>query len=815
MYHKCDEYTFLGSFSALFALYNCENYMKIALICGGPSPERGISLNSARSVMDHLNSEDIEIVPFYLDARKRPYLISRAQLYSNTPSDFDFKINGTSAKLSISKFVHALRDTDIVFPVMHGAYGEDGGIQKFLEKHKIPYVGSSAEVCKKAFDKFTAGGYIREQGFFTLPSMLLKIYGDDHTDIIRNFFKLHNIQRAIIKPASGGSSIGVFSVSTPEEALEKVRLLFRKRMDTRVVIEQFAEGTEFTTIILQNRFGMPVALPPSEIETDYSENQIFGFRKKYLPSRQVTYHCPPRFSDETIEKIQAQAEQMFTLFGMRDFARFDGFVFPSGEIWFCDFNMISGMEQNSFLFQQSARIGLTHHDTLKYILERACQRYGISIPAERGAEQMKHKPVSVLFGGPTSERQVSLMSGTNVWLKLRDSKLYEPRPYLLDIDGTTVWKLPYHLALNHTVEEISENCQNYPLTKKRLESYEDRARLRLGLYAQKDPKEFFAPQKMTLEELFGEDKFLFNALHGGDGENGSLQQKLAQHKIFFNGPGARTSKLCMDKWATAEHVRRSQVDGVYATVGTITGTKALLGMSSVAIGRFWSGTKRTLSARSLVVKPRSDGCSTGVVHLYSATDLFAYIRLIKERNPSAPQDTFKNQTGIIEMPHEIPEYLVFERFMATDILRVRNNALKHTRKSGFVEITVGVVELNGNIHALNPSITVAEGEVLSLEEKFQGGTGVNLTPPPPSIMKPDIVAKIRERIERLAKEIGITGYSRIDAFVNCLSGELLIIEINTLPGLTPSTVFYHQALAETPPIYPRELIETLIKNKGY
>src|SRR3990167_1533395 len=377
--------------------------MKISLICGGPSPERGISLNSARSVMDHLGSEDIEIVPFYLDAEKRPYRISRAQLYSNTPSDFDFKLKETAAELSTSQFVRALADTDIVFPVMHGAYGEDGGIQKFLEKHRIPYIGSSATVCKKAFDKFTANEYLREQGFFTLPSVLLKLYGDDHADIVKNFFKQHGIRRAIVKPASGGSSIGVFSVSTPEEALEKVRLLFGKRMDTRVVVEKFAEGTEFTTIILQNRFGIPAALPPSEIETDYSEHQIFGFRKKYLPSRHVTYHCPPRFPDEMIEKIQAQAEQLFALFGMHDFARFDGWVLPDGNIWFSDFNPLSGMEQNSFLFQQASRIGMTHSDILQHIIGQACRRANIEHVQAKTVTLLPRKKVSVLMGGDTSE----------------------------------------------------------------------------------------------------------------------------------------------------------------------------------------------------------------------------------------------------------------------------------------------------------------------------------------------------------------------------------------------------------------------------
>jgi len=788
--------------------------MKVSLICGGPSLERGISLNSARSVMDHLSSPKIEIVPFYLDAKKNAYRISTAQLYSNTPSDFDFKLAQTARPLDEKKFVRALKQTDIIFPVMHGPYGEDGGIQQFLEKHEVPFVGSGSRSCKQAFDKFEGNEFIKQNGFFVLPSALLKIYGKDHLTIARDFFREHCIKRAIVKPASGGSSIGVFSVSSPEEAVEKAHLLFGKRMDTRVVIEQFAEGKEFTVIILQNRFGLPIALPPTEMEIDYSEHQIFDFRKKYLPTRHVTYHSPPRFDEHAIERIQAHAEQLFALFGMRDFARFDGWILPSGDIWFSDFNTISGMEQNSFLFQQASRIGLTHRDVLRYIIQSACGRYDMKL-SEEGPAHIERKPVSVLFGGPTSERQVSLMSGTNVWLKLRGSHTYEPRPYLLDTDGATVWKLPYHLTLNHTVEEIVENCKKYESGKKRLELYEERARLHIGLSAKKDTREFFDPQQMTLDQLLERSPFLFNALHGGDGENGSLQLRLAKRKIPFNGPGARASKLCMDKWATAEYIRRSKIEGVSATVGTITGTKTLLEMNESAINKFWNGIKRTFSARSLVVKPRSDGCSTGVVHLYSATDLRAYLELLRRRALHAPPETFKHQTSIIEMPPEIPEYLIFERFVETDVLRVKNNALKHTRKSGWIEITVGVIEKNGAIHALNPSITIAEGEVLSVEEKFQGGTGVNLTPPPPSVMKPPIVQKIRERIEKIAREIGIEGYSRVDAFAHIKTGELLVIEINTLPGLTPSTVLYHQALAENPPIYPRELLETLIKNKGY
>src|SRR3990167_4699804 len=150
--------------------------LRIGLLCGGSSLERGISLNSARSVMDHLESEEAEIVPIYFDSKKKSYRVSKAQLYSNTPSDFDFKLQQTAMPLNEATLVSLLKTTDIVFPVMHGPFGEDGEIQGFLEGHELPFIGSQPEVCKKAFDKFNANELIRDHGFFALPSVVLKLY---------------------------------------------------------------------------------------------------------------------------------------------------------------------------------------------------------------------------------------------------------------------------------------------------------------------------------------------------------------------------------------------------------------------------------------------------------------------------------------------------------------------------------------------------------------------------------------------------------------------------------------------------------------
>ena len=126
---------------------------------------------------------------------------------------------------------------------------------------------------------------------------------------------------------------------------------------------------------------------------------------------------------------------------------------------------------------------------------------------------------------------------------------------------------------------------------------------------------------------------------------------------------------------------------------------------------------------------------------------------------------------------------------------------------------MGVVGTAGDMRALSPSLTIARKGVLSVEEKFMGGTGVNITPPPsPPLgrVEPAAVDRARALITDVAHALGVGGYARIDAFMNRETGDVIVIEANSLPGLTASTVLYHQALEESPPTYPRALLETII-----
>ncbi len=780
---------------------------KLALICGGPSDERGISLNSARSVMDHLKSESIEIIPIYVDLNCHFYLISTAQLYSNTPADFDFKLDQMAIRLNVDLLINILKEADLVFPIIHGRYGEDGQLQELLETYQIAFVGHTSSACKWMFYKHQATKTLKENGFKTLPQLVLRNNGKDQFQEIVDFFSEHQLNRAVIKPSLGGSSIGVFSIQSPIEAFSKMEVLFLNGHDP-VILEPFCQGREFTVVLLESLEGGPVACIPSEIEMDYQGNQIFDYRKKYLPTHHVIYHTPPTFNLSDSQKIRNQAEEMFTLFNMRDFARLDGWLLEDGSILFTDINPISGMEQNSFLFRQTSLLGMNHRETLSFILKKACKRYGIDVPIgiiQESKIDIK-KRVYVLFGGENAERQVSLMSGTNVWLKLLQSKNYSPFPFFLDQEKY-VWLLPYSFTLNHTVEEIYQNCLSQHLNLENWQIKIEEIRNKLGITSpiEKPPSRYTLEQFLTLAKE--EEAFVFIALHGGIGEDGTLQKELEMMEIPFNGSKFKASQLCMDKYLTGKIIEELNHPYLCTTPKKM---MCFTDSASVQYEALWLELCAELKTERMIVKPRLDGCSAGIALLQSSKDLERYSQLINQKQTFIPAYSFANQSEPIEMPSNLEADFLLEPYIETDIISINNGKIALVEKEGWIELTNGVLEKNGEYHALNPSITIAMGAVLSLEEKFQGGTGINLTPPPFEILTKNALEKIKRGVEEAAKALRIENYARLDIFYHRLTEKIILIEANSLPGLTPSTVIYHQGFAENPPLDPLQLIEKII-----
>lgn len=766
------------------------NKIKLVIACGGPSAERGISLNSARSLYDNLDNKKYEISLVYYNPDLTPYLINPAQIYSNTPLDFDYKLNHEGNPLNNESLKKLFTDADLVFPAIHGIYGEDGQLQTYLEQIGAKYIGSGPKACQNTSNKNACQRILKNHGFYTVEGHVIK-KGESLPSLENGKY--------VVKPLHGGSSIGVEYFRIPEDIGElldkKIEHVFS--VEDQALIEPFFEGTEFTVIVLENQKREAVALYPTEIEfSKHSSDKFFNYRKKYLATDDVRYHTPSRFGTETNEKIRTHAEKAFKSLEMRDFARLDGWIKDSGEIWFSDINAISGMEQNSFLFQQAALFGISHRQLLDYIINK-------KINPPDNSENKEEIPV--IFGGKTAERQVSVMSGTNVWMKLKSSQKYKPVP-LFQSTNDKIYHVPQFLCLHHTVEEIEEKIEKFQDVNfyNNLRLMQTNIFNRLNINPDYIEEQIFIPYETTLEEISHKYGFLFLGLHGGDGENGELQSKLEALKLPFNGPGSVSSAICMDKYATGELIEKNALPGIR------TAKKISLPLHDSA-ETLWNKILEHKLTPPLILKPRNDGCSAGVIRIDTKEQFLKTYSYLSEDHRHIPEKAIHDFHPQIELPKEKLTEILVEEFILTDKVNLKHLEIDWQTKTDIIEVTVGVIGEKGNMKAFFPSQTIANQEILSLEEKFMGGTGINLTPPPKQHVNSEAVRGVMNRVKQVADLLQIEGYSRIDTFMNRNTGEITVIEANTLPGMTPSTVIFHQALAEPNPMTPLQFIEKIIE----
>lgn len=780
--------------------------IKAILITGGNSKERGISLNSCRSVYDHL-PKNVEKNILYFDSKLDTYLINNKLIYSNTPQDFEFKLKKEAKKIEKNELNSFFGEYDFAIPLIHGPFGEDGELQKILEEAKIPFIGSKSSESLNAFDKARAYDVLKENGFKVNPFLLLDFTNDFDSEIEKKVddYLSKGFKEYVLKPCLGGSSIDVYRVSKKEEIINCTNNLKKNSLYDRFILEPFINGREFTIIVLENDKGEPVSLIPSEIEI--KQNTIFDYRKKYLATNETRYNHPPNVSEKCLEEISKDAENIFKIFELSDYVRIDGWILDNEEVLFTDINCASGMEQNSFFFLQSALLGFSHKGIIKYVVDNFLKKNKINFELPTLNVEAKEK-IAVIFGGETAEKNVSIMSGTNVWLKLQDTEKFNPKPYFLD-DELNVWKIPYLFALFHTANEIKELCNQGDLLEKKVSKYREKIIKQLNPSNKIELSSKLTASKYSVMDFLRKEKLLFIALHGEFGEGGKLQELCEKEDVAYTCSRPETLKLCMNKYETGEFIKKLNEPDITTALRVSMKSKECF---SCNVNELWKKLSNVrLKNNSLIVKPLGDGCSAGVVRLSSEADLENYLLALKNEVEFIERNVISNEDRQIEMPASCPESLIFEGFIETDELVVKDRDIIINDRTGIVEITVGVYGDESHLKALNPSITVSSSSILTLEEKFQGGTGVNLTPPPEHIISKEVNEKIRKNILLLATKVKIRGLSRIDAFVERKTGKLTIIEINAIPGLSPSTVTYHQALKENPPLYPSEFLKKIVE----
>jgi D-alanine-D-alanine ligase len=349
---------------------------RIAVVLGGRSSEHEISLASARSVIQGLEEAGHEVTTVTIDrsgswqlgagSAALPPVPGTSGLLASGPDDVSPDVPGTGGtggtelvRLPGGEVAHTLADVDVVFPVLHGPFGEDGTVQGLLELAGVPYVGAGVLASALCMDKDVFKSVMRDNDIPVTANITLRI-GDEP----RNPYGFP----CFVKPARLGSSVGISKAHDDEELRRGVALAFEH--DEKVLVEQFVEGVEVEVGVLGNR--LPIASLPGEIVV--SHNEWYDYEAKY-DDGEMDLVVPARISAEQLERAQELAVRAFVATDSEGMARADLFVRSDGEVLVNELNTIPGFTATSVYARLFDASGIAYPELLDRLVSFALERF--------------------------------------------------------------------------------------------------------------------------------------------------------------------------------------------------------------------------------------------------------------------------------------------------------------------------------------------------------------------------------------------------------------------------------------------------------
>lgn len=679
---------------------------RIGVLMGGRSQEKEVSLNSGRTVCDHLDTMRYVVIPLFQSHVGKLYILPWHFLHRGKISDFEHRLDSEAEVINWDDLKELI---DFLYIAQHGRYAEDGRLQGLLEVLRIPYFGSKVLSSAVGMDKVVQRTFLKIAGI-DVPNTIV-VYPDD----IESFVPTNVPFPCVIKPAHEGSSLGVSIVHQANEL--KAALIKASNVTPRVkqpvLIEEYISGMEFSCIVLTDFANKKlIPLPPSEIVIG-KESEFFDYEQKYMPGKAAKF-TPARCTPTQRTLIQDTCVAVMRALDIRNIGRIDGFLTADNRVVIIDPNTFCGMDPASFVFLQAAEINMSNTQLINHLIETELYNYGMMSAAHQqffneSASTEKKLRVAVLMGGRSNEREISLVSGRNITYKLSPNK-YDVIPMFLS-SNLELYKMDQRLLVRNKTSEIEAEVQ--PSAK--------------------------IPWSALPEHV----DFVFLGLHGGEGENGCVQGTLESLGLPYNGSSVLASALCMDKFKTSQFLHEH---GLTVPEGILV-TRDEWNVKQLSI--LTCGYPR-------VVKPHDDGCSMFVQKVHDEAELCKAVEAIFASG--------------------------------------KTHALIEECIRG-IELTVGVIG-NKKPRALPPSMALATAGVLSIEEKFLPGAGENQTPAP---LPPEVTLMVQKNMEEAYRVLGCRGYVRIDCFYQPAElsptghERVVILEVNTLPGMTPATCIFHQA----------------------
>jgi D-alanine-D-alanine ligase len=332
--------------------------IRVAVVAGGRSSEHEVSLASARSVLEGLDPERYETTTIAI-GRDGRWTLGPGEGQAVLEEE-SVPVTQSLPVLADSKPAQALGAVDVVLPVLHGPFGEDGTVQGLLELAGVPYVGAGVAASALCMDKDLFKAVLRDRGIPVARNVTLRL-GDE----IRNPFGYP----VFVKPARLGSSVGI-SKAHDEAELEAAVALAR-RHDEKVLVEEFVAGTEVECGVLGNVRPAPLASVVGEI---VPHAEWYDYAAKYDEGGSDII-VPARIPEETAARVQELAIDSFIATECEGMARVDFFVREDGEVVVNEINTIPGFTSTSVYARLFEASGIPYGALLDRLIELALERH--------------------------------------------------------------------------------------------------------------------------------------------------------------------------------------------------------------------------------------------------------------------------------------------------------------------------------------------------------------------------------------------------------------------------------------------------------
>jgi D-alanine-D-alanine ligase len=337
---------------------------QLGILYGGRSAEHEVSLVSATNIHAALDKSRFNPILIFIDHDGSWYL--EQQISSPTKARPLAVIPGSSgAQIYDIKTAAALPRLDVVFPMLHGPYGEDGTVQGLLEMLDLPYVGP--RVCGSAvgMDKDVMKRLLRDAGVPVGRWICLEA-GGEPIDAAAVGKQLG--YPCFVKPANMGSSVGISKVDGPAALPAAVEVAFK--FDQKVLIEEFIAGREIECAVLGNE--APKASLPGEIAMDKG---FYSYEAKYVDAAAASLHVPADLPVDTVKRVQALAERVFKALCCEGLGRVDFFLKASGELLVNEINTIPGFTNISMYPKLWEVSGLPQQALISQLIDLALTRH--------------------------------------------------------------------------------------------------------------------------------------------------------------------------------------------------------------------------------------------------------------------------------------------------------------------------------------------------------------------------------------------------------------------------------------------------------